>query len=114
MMVSDLQQQGKQEISDPCFFKKDKNNYKSCARYKEDCSCGSCYISENKHNTEVRWNEHNNPTKSSEPSEHLLHNIDHCFRWTNISTDSKNAEARKNLDNFEKLVLFTNDNTQSN
>ena len=37
---------------------KDKNNYKSCVIYKEDCSCGSRYIDESKHNAEVRWNEH--------------------------------------------------------
>ena len=90
------------------FFKKDKNDYKSCARYKGDCSCDSRYISENKHNAEVRWNEHNNPTKSSEPLKHLLNNNDHCFIWTSISIASKNAKARKNLENFEKLVSFTN------
>ena len=46
---------------------KDKNDCKSCVVYKGDCSCGSRYIGETKHNAEVRWNEHNNPTKSSEP-----------------------------------------------
>ena len=50
---------------------KDKNDYKSCVIYKGDCSCGSRYIGETKRNAEVRWNEHNNPTKSSEPSKHL-------------------------------------------
>ena len=34
-------------------------------------SCGSRYIGETKRNAEVRWNEHNNPTKSLEPSKHL-------------------------------------------
>ena len=43
---------------------KEKNDYKSCVIYKEDCSCGSRY-------EEVRQNGHNNPTKSSEPSKHL-------------------------------------------
>ena len=50
---------------------KDKNDYKSCVIYKGDCSCGSHYIGETKHHEEVRWKEHNNPTKSSEPSKHL-------------------------------------------
>ena len=49
-----------------CLFPlKDKNDYKSCVIYKGDCSCGSPYIGETKRNAEVRWNEHNNPTKSS-------------------------------------------------
>ena len=58
---------------------KDKNDYKSCVIYKGDCSCGSRYIGETKRNAEVRWNEHNNPTKSSEPSKHLRSNINHDF-----------------------------------
>ena len=61
---------------------KDKNDYKSCVIYKGDCSCGSRYIGEAKHNAEVRWNEHNNPTKSSEPSKHLRSNINHYFTWS--------------------------------
>ena len=60
---------------------KDKNDYKSCVIYKGDCSCGSRYIGETKRNAEVRWNEHNNPTKSSEPSKHLRNNINHYFTW---------------------------------
>ena len=42
---------------------KEKNDYISCVIYKGDCSCGSRYIGETKRNAEVRWNEHNNPTK---------------------------------------------------
>ena len=42
-----------------------------------DCSCGSRYIGETNRNAEVRWNEHNNPTKSSEPSKHIRSNINH-------------------------------------
>ena len=50
---------------------KDKNDYKSCVIYKGNCSCGSHDIGETKCKAEVRWNEHNNPTKSSEASKHL-------------------------------------------
>ena len=88
------------------FFKKIKN-YKSCTRYKGDCSCGSRYIGETRHNTAVRWNEHNNPTKSSESLKNLLNNVDHFFTWTSISNAS-NVKARRNVENFEKLVLFKN------
>ena len=102
---------------------KDKNDYKSCVIYKGDCSCGSRYIGETKRNAEVRWNEHNNPTKSSEPSKHLQSNINHYFTWAVISNAPKNAKNRKNLEasnislwkpdlneqkNFERLVLFRN------
>ena len=102
---------------------KDKNDYKSCVIYKGHCSCGLRYIGESKRNAEVRWNEHNNPTKSSEPSKHLQSNINHYFTWAVISNAPTNAKTRKNLEasytalwkpelnkqkDFEKLVLFTN------
>ena len=77
---------------------KDRNDYKSCVIYKWDCSYGSRYIGETKHNAEIRWNEHNNPAKSSEPSKHLRSSINHYFTWTVISNGSENAKTRKNLD----------------
>ena len=64
---------------------KDKIDNKSCVIYKEDCSCGSRYVGETKRYVEVRWNEHNNPAESSEPSKHLRSNINHYFRWIVIS-----------------------------
>ena len=76
---------------------KDKNDYKSCVIYKGDRSCGSRYIGETKLNAKVRWNEHNNPTKSLEPSKHLQSNIKHSFTWAVISDAPKNGKTRKNL-----------------
>ena len=64
---------------------KGKNDYKSRVIYKEDCSFGSHYIDKTKRNAEVRWNEHNNPTKSSEPLKHLQSNINHYFTWVFVS-----------------------------
>ena len=107
-----------------CLFPlEDKNDYKSCVIYKWDFSWGSRYIGETKRNAEVRWNEHNNPTKSSEPSKHLRSNINHYFTWAVISNASKNPQTRKNLEglyialqkpdlneqkDFERLVLSRN------
>ena len=102
---------------------KDKNDYKSCVIYTRDCSCGSRYIGKTKRNAEVSLNEHNNTTKSSEPSKHLRSNINHYFTWAVISNAPKNAKTRKNLEasyialwkpnlneqkDFERLVLFRN------
>ena len=70
----------------------------------------------------VRWNEHNNPTKRSEPSKHLQSNINHYFTWAVISEAPKNAKTRKKVKtyialwkpdlneqkDFEKLVIFRN------
>ena len=66
--------------------------------YKEDCSCGTLYIGETKHNVEDRWNELNSPTKSSEPSRHLWSNINHCFTYAVILNAPKIAKTRKSLE----------------
>ena len=113
------------EITKPFIFVEipycELNEIKTCVIYKGNCSCGSRYIGETKRNAEVRWNEHNNPTKSSEPSKHLRSNINHYFTWAVISNAPKNAKTRKNLEasyialckpdlneqkDFERLVLF--------
>ena len=77
---------------------KDKNGYKSCVIYIGECSCGSHYIGETKRNEEVRWNEHSNPTKSSEPSKNHGSNINHYFTCVVILNAPKKAKTRKNLD----------------
>ena len=102
---------------------KDKNDYKSCVIYKGDCSCGSRYIAETKRNAGVRWNEHNNPTKSSELPKQLLSNMNHYFTWAVISNVLKSTKTRKSFEalyiahwkpdlneqkDFEGLVLFRN------
>ena len=74
---------------------KDKNDYELCVIYKGSCSCGSRYIGKTKRNAEVRWNEHNNPTKSSEPSKHLRSNINHYFTWAAISNAPKILRPRR-------------------
>ena len=35
---------------------------------------------------EIRWDEHNNLSKSTESSKHLKSNINHCFTWAVISS----------------------------
>ena len=79
----------------PLFPLKDKKDYKLCVIYKGDCSCGSRYIGETKRNAEVRWKEHNNSTKSSEPSKHLRSNINHYFTWVVISNAPKKLRPGK-------------------
>ena len=108
---------------------KKKSDYKSCGIYKGYCSCGSRYVGKIKRNAKVRWNEHNNPTKSSEPSKHLRSNISQCFTWAVMSNAPKNPKTRKNLEasyialwkpdlneqkDFERLASFTNGITWSN
>lgn len=63
----------------------DKNDFKPCVVYKEDCPCSSRYIAEFKRDAEARWSEYDNLTKNSEPSQQLRNNSDHCLPWNVIS-----------------------------
>ena len=56
------------------------------------------YTGITKCNAEVRQNEYNNSSKSSEPFKHLWNNIGHCFTWFIFSMLTKSAKAKKNLE----------------
>ena len=45
-----------------------------------DCSCMQYYIGETKRNAIIRWNEHENPDKDSEPAKDLPEHPDHVFQ----------------------------------
>ena len=79
------------------FSLKDKNDFKLCVIYKCDCFCGSRYIGEIKRIAEVRWNEHNNPTKSTESSRDLQSNMNYYFTWGVISNASKMVRPKSTI-----------------
>ena len=62
-------------------------------------------------NVEVRWGEHNNPTKKSNPSKHIKDNVDHMFHWLVLARAPTNTSQRKVLEAYivlEKLPLMIN------
>ena len=59
--------------------------------YKGGCSCGESYIGETVRNVEVRWGEHNNPTKASNLSKHIKDNVDHTFHWSVLARAATNT-----------------------
>ena len=75
------------------FRVKDKSLHQACKIYKGVCSCGESYIGET--NVEIRWNEHYNPMKKSNPSKHIKDNVN----WPLL------ANAPKNM--FQWQVLKT-------
>ena len=89
------------------FLLKDKKVYKSCVIYKGDCYCGSLSINETKRNVEVRWNEHNNLTKSSETLKNLRSDINHCFAWAVISSAPKMLRPGEELRSIVYCSLET-------
>ena len=77
---------------------KDRNPHPSCKIYEGICSCKQNYIGETKRNVEIRWQEHENMNKDSEPAKHLRDFPDHKFEWKVILNAPLNTRLRKNLE----------------
>ena len=88
-----------QEIKN-LFRVKDKSLLQACKIYKGICSCGKSYIGETARNVEVRWGEHNNPTKVLNPSKHIKDNVDHVFHWLVIGRAPTNTFQLKVLEAY--------------
>ena len=98
-------------------------NYVSDVIYEGTCTCNESYIGETDRNVIVRWNEHGNISKISEPSKHLKLQQTHEFNWSVICKAPrdkykrriletffikiKNPTLNKNIENFQ-LKLFQN------
>ena len=80
------------------FNLKSRNPHQACKIYEGVCSCGQTYIGETKRNVELRWDEHNDARKSSEPAKHLFHHPTHSFTWSIIMSAPQNLRVRKNLE----------------
>ena len=100
-----------------------KNPHPSCAIYEERCPCKETYIGEMKQNVEIRWEEHSDIKKISEPSRHLKSNPAQAFTWKVLLVAAFNDHIRKILEasfialsrlplneqiNSKKLLLFRN------
>ena len=82
------------------FRVKDKSLHQACKIYKGICSCGESCIGETIRNVEVRWDEHDDRTKKSNPLKHLKDNLDHAFNWSVL------ANAPKNLFQWKVLEVY--------
>ena len=91
--------------------------------YEGICSCQESYIGETVRNVEIRWQEHEDTQKDSEPAKHLKNNPTHSFIWKVLLPASSIRRIRQNMeasmialkrpslnDRFEskKLLFFRN------
>ena len=53
------------------------------------CSCESNYIGITDRNAGLRYDEHNNPKKNSEPAKHIKRNEGHVFTWKIVCKTTK-------------------------
>ena len=80
------------------FRLKDPNPHPSCVIYQGECTCGSKYVGETKRNVAVRWKEHEDIRKDSEPAKRLCNHPNHQFQWRVISKAPKSYKDRVNLE----------------
>ena len=98
------------------FRLKDKVSHKSCVIYSGTCNCGLSYTGETERLANLRWKEHENPNKMSEPSKHLYNFPDHAFTWNVLSTAPKSSIKRRILEAFyiSKYKPRLNEQVKSN
>ena len=62
------------------------------------CSCQESYIGETVRNVEIRWQEHEDTQKDSEPAKHLKNNLTHSFIWKVLLPASSIRRIRQNME----------------
>ena len=66
--------------------------------YKGISSCGEMYVGETIRNCKIRWDEHNDVNKNSEPAKHLARNTEHEFSWYALTRALENTLKRRILE----------------
>ena len=100
-----------------------KNPHPSCVIYEGVWVCEQTYIGETRRNVELRWEEHEDISKDSEPAKHLKENLNHKFSLKILLAAPESKRFRKILETSEialkrlslneqigskKLLLFRN------
>ena len=63
------------------FRLKSKNSHPDCVLYKGICTAKEHYIGATKRNVEIRWGDHSDINKISEPSKYLKSKPTYAFTW---------------------------------
>ena len=80
------------------FKLKSRNPHPSCVIYEGVCSCQVSYIGETVRNVEIKWQEHEDTQKDSEPAKHLKNNPTHSFTWKVLLPASSIRRIRQNME----------------
>ena len=74
---------------------KDKASHISSVVFEGKCNCGENYIGETGRNVSLRWDEHSDIGKNSEPAKHLNQFSEHRFNWEILRRVPNNVRQRK-------------------
>ena len=77
------------------FNLKDTASHVSSVVYEGKCNCGRNYIGETGRNVPVRWDEHSDIAKKSEPATHLNQFPEHRFNWKILRRVPNKVRQRK-------------------
>ena len=88
------------------FNLKDKASHVSSVVYEGKCNCGKNYIGETGRNVTVRWDEHSDIGKNSEPAKHLNQFPEHRFNW-NIVRRVPNKKDKERFMKHITLCVYT-------
>ena len=72
----------------------------SCVIYEGNCSYGENCLGESVRNDFLRWAEHEDPNKQSEPAIHVKSFPDHQFEWKVLTRAPEYMRKRKILEAF--------------
>ena len=84
------------------FQLKKQNPHPSCVISEGVCPCNMSYVGDTKRIASIRFSEHDNPNKQSEPARHLKENLSHNFAWIIICSAPTKWKPRNNL---EKIII---------
>ena len=88
------------------FNLKDKGSHVSSLVYEGKSNCGESYIDETGRNgTTIRWDEHSDISKNSEPTKHLYHFPEHRFDWKILRGVPNKLRQRKFLEAYHIMCL---------
>ena len=74
---------------------KDKTDHVLSVVYEGKCNCDENYIGETGRNVHVRWDEHSDVGKNSEPAKHLNQFSEHRFNWKILRRGPNKVRQKK-------------------
>ena len=63
------------------------------------------HVAETIRNYKIRWDEHNDANKSSDPATHLARNNDHEFSWYVLTRAPENTLKRRILEAYVHMMI---------
>ena len=91
---------------------KDKTSHVSSIVYEGKCNCGENYTGETGRNVTIKWDEHSDIDKHSEPAKHIKQFPEHRFNWEILRRVPNKAIQKKIHEAYYVMCLSPTLNNQ--